>query len=166
MKKLLICALAALFCLSAHAQLYVGGGIKVQSGDPTTVAIAPEVGYSFNEHWAVGGVLGFSHFDYLNVFEISPYARFTFLDLGPAKLFVDGGLSVAIASPKGGDDFSAFEIGVKPGIAIPLTENLSFVGHVGFLGFTDNDDGVPGYGDGFGFSLSGNNFTAGLYYSF
>lgn len=41
-----------------------------------------------------------------------------------------------------------------------------FVAHVGFLGYTANEDGVPGYEDGFGINLDGNDILCGLYFNF
>ena len=64
MKKILMTMVAAVIAVSASAQVYVGGTLgigvsKVKGGDEvTTYRVLPEVGYSFNDDWAIGTVLG------------------------------------------------------------------------------------------------------------
>lgn len=144
--------------------------------DQTTFSILPEIGYTFNENWAVGGVIGFAYDKQDNAnlkttaFEIAPYARYTYASFGPVSLFADGGFGIAFAKAKNtltdnSEDYTPFEIGIKPGFAIHASDNLSFVAHVGFLGYRDNDD-LSTIKNGLDLSISGNDLSFGVYYNF
>ena len=76
------------------------------------------------------------------------------------------------------DEKFLFSVGVKPGIAFHITDHLSAVGHLGFLGYTNDTSGIlPSENilstlslgiprDGFRFDFSGNTLSVGLYYNF
>ena len=171
MKKVIIIIAAALISLTANAQAYVGGAVSFDSSDPSTYTFAPEVGYSFNSTWSAGVVLGLGgQKDVYNSFYLTPYVRWTFLEDSPVKVFLDGAFCYGSYNPKAANasDLSGFQVAVKPGIAIPVNDRLSFVGHFGYLGYTSADTGfsMNGHADGFGLGLSGNDFSAGLYLSF
>ena len=162
MKKFLTVMACVLFAFTAKAQLYVGGEIgftRNSDADRTYVSIFPEVGYSINDSWAFGASIGFLAENIggikTNLFQINPYARFSFLEIGDAKLFVDGGIGLGF--PKDGD--AQISVGVYPGIAIPLSDHVSFVGHLGGIDY-DITNKV------FGIGVTGNAFTAGVYYNF
>ena len=55
------------------------------------------------------------------------------------------------------DNRVVWGIGIRPGIAIPLTENISVVGHIARLGYFDG---------AFSVGANLNDFRVGLYYSF
>ncbi|MBR1574067.1 MAG: hypothetical protein IJ652_04385 [Bacteroidales bacterium] len=55
------------------------------------------------------------------------------------------------------DNSFSWGLGIAPGLAIPVSENLSFVGHLGRVGY---------YNDTFELGVNGNYFTVGAYYSF
>lgn len=81
-----------------------------------------------------------------------------------------GGVGFAFAKAEStivsaSEDYTLFEIGFKPGLAIPVTGNLSFVGYVGFLGYRDND-GLSTQDNGFCLNVGGNDVSFGIYYSF
>ena len=167
-----------------NAQGYVGGGVGFQTtsqGDNTTTIIKfqPEVGYTLDENWAVGIALGYGHTKNAvevngietsvktNVYGINPYARYTFAKFDKVNLFVDGG--VEYVHTKAGDaKNNQFAIGLKPGVAVSLTDDLSFVAHVGFLGYQYNKDDVDGAkaANSFGFDLDGSDLSFGVYYNF
>jgi len=177
MKKFLLTLVVATLSLTASAQVYVGGEVgfwRNYNSNQTTFSLAPEVGYTLSEDWAIGLSLDY---DYLynagskkNSFTVAPYARYTFAKFGPCNLFLDGGLGFATYKYKGASNSNTgWYVGIKPGVAVNLTEKLSFVAHVGFLGYRDSDDDHPyrAFGsDGFGFNVDGNNLTFGLYYNF
>ncbi len=168
MKKLILVAVAAMLALTAHAQFYVGGrvGLMANSGY-TNLTILPEVGYNLNEKMSVGTVIGYDFDSWKDTetrgsFEIRPYFRYAFLQLGPATLFADAQVQLSlnhshdlILDTK--DNGFTWGIGIAPGLAIPLTENLSFVGHLGRVGYYDGS---------FELGVNGNYFTVGAYYSF
>lgn len=182
MKKLFLTLVVALVSVAASAQLYVGGEVgywRDYQANQTEFSIAPEVGYNLSDKWALGLSFGYVH-NYvgdenhltdgtkINAVTVNPYARFTYAKFGPVKLFLDGGFNVDAVKVKDADDSSiAWGIGVKPGVSVNLTEKVSFVAHVGFLGFQDADDDIASaYKRGFGFDIDGNKLQFGLYYNF
>lgn len=182
MKKFLLMIAVALVSVAASAQVYVGGEVSYwrnHQDNNTTFSIAPEVGYTLSDKWGIGVSLEYAH-NYtglqshltegqkVNSFSVNPYARYTYAKLGPVNLFLDGGFEFATAKIKDADDsYTAWNIGIKPGVAVNLTKKLSFVAHVGFLGYQDADDELASTIDrGFGFHLSGNDLKFGLYYNF
>ena len=164
--------------LVANAQLYVGGELgfwrEWQDGANTTnLTILPEIGYNLSDNLAIGTVIGWEY-AYVqgikaNGLTVAPYLRYTFFKWDNVNVFVDGGFGFATAKVKGMDAQNAWSVGLKPGVAVNLTEKLSFVTHFGFLGYRDSDDeiGPEIFGrNGFGLDLNGNNLTFGLYYNF
>lgn len=165
MKKLVLTLALVFGMLTANAQFFVGGefGLTYDGGsENTTIKIAPELGYAFNDMWTVAGSIGYTHEDNYNSFYIAPYARWTFFKKDFLSLLVDGGFGVSVGKHKGLDSESGFEIGFKPGISFDLTDNFSLVAHCGFLGYRDkfNDNSVSGL------SLKGEDLSFSLYYKF
>ena len=175
MKKFFLTMAFAVSALAINAQGFVGGEVGMWRdwhANSTEFTLAPEVGYSLSDKFAIGVALNFNHFynDGLKVngFGVNPYARYSFAKLGPVSLFADGEFAFGTFKVKdGGDAMNSWEIGIKPGAALTLTKHLSFVTHVGFLGYRDADDGIRDMVDtGLGFRLSGYDLTFGLYYNF
>lgn len=180
MKKILMTLAAVAVAATMNAQVYVGGGIGFQTSSndgntSTTIKLIPEVGYTLDENWAVGIALGYAQNNVkvggekvkVKVFQVSPYARWTFVKFDRVNLFVDGGVSYQHEDADG-TKTNDFGVGLKPGVAVNLTDKLSFVTHVGFLGYTYSKLDVSGAKatNSFGFDLDGNNLTFGLYYNF
>ena len=185
MKKILMTIAAAFVAVTMSAQIYVGGSVAVNSfssqkfaGDRSETAFKfmPEVGYNLNEEWAIGCALGYESdkFNMINdpsgnfasesAFSINPYARYTYLKAGKVNLFVDGGVEFTSASKA---DWTRLAFGVKPGLAVNLTDQISFVSHLGFIGFDQiNPDGDDNNTTKVGVDLSGANLTFGLYFNF
>jgi hypothetical protein len=180
MKKLFSLIAVAFVAMSVNAQVYVGGSLGIDAwssqknaGDrsETTFTILPEVGYNLNDEWAVGTVIGYVSDKWVGVngisesaFTFNPYARYTYLKAGKVSLFVDGGVDFTTASKA---DWTELAIGFKPGLAVSLTDNISFVSHLGFIGFDEfNPDGDDNNTTNFGLNLSGSNLTFGLYFNF
>lgn len=180
MKKIFSVIAATLVAVSVNAQVYVGGSLSVNAwssqknaGDKseTTFKIMPEVGYNLNDEWAIGTVIGYVSDKWTgvnglseNAFVFNPYARYTFLKAGKVSLFVDGGVDFTTASKA---DWKEFAVGLKPGLAVSLSDNISFVSHVGFIGYDVlNPDGDDNNISNFGLDLSGENLTFGLYFNF
>ncbi len=170
MKKVLVFLFVIMAALSAKAQVYVGGSLSVWGGDDvTSFGIAPEVGYNFNDKWAVGGVLEFDHSKVnglkTNGFALAPYARYTFFENDILRVFADGGFGFSTVGVKDhGDNVNGFEVGIRPGLALKLTDHLSVLTKVGFFGY--RDDYMLNTLNGGGFSLSGQDLSFGLYYTF
>jgi len=183
MKKILSLIAVAFVAMSVNAQVYVGGSVSVNAwssqklaGDrsETTFKILPEVGYNLNDEWAIGAVIGYQSDKWEgvegieckseNAFTFNPYARYTFLKSGKVSLFVDGGVDFTTASKA---DWNEIAVGFKPGLAVSLTDNISFVSHVGFIGWDQfNPDGDDNNISKFGLDLSGANLLFGLYFNF
>lgn len=69
MKKLFVsCMIAFMAICSVGAQeVYIGGGFTVGSEDSEFVfQISPEVGCHLTDQWAVGGEIGYTHYDDYN----------------------------------------------------------------------------------------------------
>jgi len=186
MKKILMTLAAAFVAVSMSAQVYVGGSIGVDAwssqknaGDrsETVFSIAPELGYNLNDEWAIGAVVSYTSNKWAGItdnltgltisesaFTINPYVRYTYLKAGKVNLFVDGGFNYISATK---NDWTGLAVGLKPGLAVNLTDNISFVSHLGFIGWQQlNPDGDDNNINKTGVDLSGNNLTFGLYFNF
>ena len=182
MKKILMTLVAAFATLQMSAQVYVGGSLgvaSVKNGNAdaeTTYKVIPEVGYNINDEWAVGVKLGYqkgaaalgqgAYGQDVNteLFQIAPYARYTVVNSKLVNVFVDGGLGFGSYKDLG----TEFNIGLRPGVALNLTDNLSFVAHFGFVGFetfSPDADGVDS-SNAVGVDFDQNNLTFGLYWNF
>lgn len=171
MKKVLLVVTVLMVTMAVKAQgIYVGGSLSAwrnTTENTTNFAIAPEVGYNFNETWAIGSELVYSH-DYvegikLNSFAIAPYIRWSFYENDAVRLFLDGTATVGFNKVKDGDTFKYGQIGLRPGIAVRMNDHFSFVAKYGFLGYQRN---VNGEGDAFGLDLSSENLSIGFHYEF
>lgn len=122
----------------------------------------------------------------MNSFSIAPYIRYNFVEFGPAKLFVEGSIGYSNIKTDGLPKISsssssssigsisnkeaklnAFEIAVRPGISVDISQNLSVITKVGSLGFltakeSDSDMKITR----FGFSVDSYNILLGLNYHF
>lgn len=171
MKKIFLLAVVAIMAISASAQnWYLGGSIgfnhvKVDDEKTSNFTIAPEVGYNLNSNWAIGAALDYTwEKDSYNVFTIQPYARYSFFrtENNLLSLFVDGGFGLGFISPDEGDSTTVWSIGLKPGLALNVTEKFSFVAHVGFFGYEDYKEA----GKHTGLGLDFNKLSFGFYYNF
>ena len=189
MKKLFTLALVAIAALGASAQdAYIGGRFgfmhEENRGKAATneFSILPEFGYNINKSWAVGTTIGYEYTHWngtgtdLHLFNFNPYARWSFFRTSNnlVQLFVDGGAGIGLGQYDYGKDNDdnhtavTWNVGLRPGVAINLTNKFSIVAHMGFLGYegANNaayDGGKPRRG---GFMLDGNDLTLGFYYNF
>ena len=180
MKKIMMTLAAVCVAATMNAQVYVGGGLGVATssydGNSTTIwSILPEVGYNINDKWAVGMTVGYGESrvkvkngatEKVKTFQVSPYARYTFVKFDKVNLFVDGGVGYKHEN-NAGTKTNTFAVGFKPGVAVNLNEKLSFVAHVGFLGYENEKvKGDDKSTNTFGFDLNGNALSFGVYYNF
>ena len=188
-KVLLTLVLAVITVITANAQVYVGGNLRlwrntVNDADLTDIKITPEIGYSINNNWAAGIAIDYEYGKVSNIkgylWDINPYARFTFYTNGTVSLFVDGGIDYGKNKIKIDDKsygwFDIFSAGLKPGITVKCSKHLSLIAKYGFLGYKKYEDtGLSSmnsqlqkqYGEnGFGLDLNGYNLSVGLYYNF
>lgn len=187
MKKIITTLLLAVAALgtTAHAEgWYIGGrvGFIHQNQNKVTTnefSLQPEVGYNFNDKWAFGGNIGYTYRNYagqdinLNLFNINPYARFTYFRTSNnlVQLFIDGSVGFGIGSTSDGNDTSTactYEIGLKPGIAINITDHFTVLAHLGFVGYQGANDNAKAAGEPErgGVNFDTRNLTIGFYYNF
>jgi len=176
MKKIVMLLFVVCAAMTVSAQVYMGGTAGFwrndkDDADETAFAIAPEIGYNFNEKWAIGSELGYVYSKNVNAsgkentFFIAPYARYTYCETGIVRLFLDGGFGIGSTKIGDGDRETGFEIGIKPGVAIKLNDTFSLITKVGFLGYRD-DYYVGDAGNGFGLGLSGADVRFGFQVNF
>jgi len=184
MKKFLLLAVVMFASLNASAQWYVGGSVgfgsvKPAGGDSEAVfTILPEVGYQLTDKWAVGAIIGYHKGDGVftssqttengmvanlaEEFILNPYARYSAISWKQVTVFFDGNLKFTSVIDSG----TRFGIGVAPGLAVALTDHISFVTHLGFFGFdTFSPKGGGSSQTRFGLDFK-NNCNFGVYYNF
>jgi len=175
MRKLFLLVVIVMATITASAQegVYVGGGISLwrdNDADKTSFSITPDVGYNLSKQWAVGVELAYAHNGKEpkidgNAFALAPYARYSFYENKIVRLFLDMGFGFSTYKEKHADSVNGFEIGVKPGLAVKLNDNFSFITKVGFAGYRD-DYYRNMSGNGFGVALDGENISIGIEYEF
>ena len=79
------------------------------------------------------------------------------------NLFVEGTIGYSSVS-KGHGDY--YEVGIKPGLAVKLSDHVNFITKVGFLGYRGYS---PDHGDNsstFGLNVDASNISFGAIYKF
>ena len=167
----------ALVSVCASAQVYIGGtaGIssnKIGDGDSKTAyKLIPEIGYQFNNKWEAGIEVGIQKGEVCKLsavgdattFTIAPYVRYTAVETKLVDFFFEGTIGYGSVS-KGGGDF--YEVGIKPGLAVKLSNHVDFITKVGFLGYRGYS---PDHGDNwstFGVNVDATNISFGAIYKF
>ena len=157
MKKILVILALSLVALSAKAQVYVGGSLAFAgSGKAAAFTIAPEAGYNFDDNMAAGLSLGLGLAKGMTALSIDPYFRYYFAELGPVRFFGDGHFNFTHNMVSGQAGESTWGIGVRPGVAVNLTDSWSIVAHVARLGY---------YEGAFSFNLNTGS-SIGVFYAF
>jgi hypothetical protein len=172
MKKLILSAtLIMVAWIGMDAQAYkwwAGGRTNFWTNDNvTSFGIAPEVGYHLSPKLTLAASLGFQaenrkcfcNKKKTNGFLLNPYMRYTAFKSGIVLGFVDGGFELGLG------DIDGFQIGLKPGIAVLLTDRFTAATQFGFIGYNDGK-GIAGRSKGVGFDLSGYCTTIAFFYSF
>jgi hypothetical protein len=180
MKKIMMTLAAVCVAATMNAQVYVGGSLGFSSekadydgAEATTIfSVKPELGYNLDENLAVGIALGFTSekdgdADALTTFSVAPYLRYTFVKLDKVNLFVDGEVSYATKK----DTYDKFGIHIKPGVAVNVNDNISFVAKLcaDGLGWSNTKwKNVPNEykTNKFGVDLSTLGLEFGMYYNF
>lgn len=155
MKKIILMAVMAVATLTASAQVYVAGAFdlgvnSVKLGDAdavstTNFSLSPEVGYNFNEMWAVGAELGFGvsktdDVDAITSWRVSPYVRCTFGELGSGvKMFAEAYYAHKWYSQDSAD-WNGWGVGVRPGVSVALGSKWSLVGKMVLFQYSKFDE--------------------------
>lgn len=177
MKKIVLTMMAAMVAVVMDAQIYVGGAVGFQTvshdGDSETAfTLKPEVGYNLNEDWAIGMAVGYGEtgkdLTKVKTFIINPYVRYNAVKLDKVTLFLDGSFAYQSIDPKASYKTNEWGIGVKPGLAVALTDHLSFVSHLGFVGYESSKPDFDGAKatNTFGVAIDANSLDFGLYFNF
>lgn len=178
MKKILMTLAAVAMAATMNAQGYIGGtmgigSMKVGEADAeTTYKFLPEVGYNINNDWAIGVSFGWTKGDMkvlkneldvdgFRTTQVNPYVRYTFVHSKYFNVFSD--LALSYAHINGGGD--AYGVGLTPGIALNLSEKVSFVSKFAFLGWQHAKINKV-KADFFGVDIDATNVQFGLYYNF
>lgn len=168
MKKVFLTLALLLTTMVASAQFYVGGGLsfsndKIGDVDETKITVLPEIGYTINQNWTAGATLGVSWTEDVSTsFSVSPYARYTFANVGKFSFFADAVLELGYIDVENADGEFCWGIGIRPGIGYKLTDKFSICAHVGWLGHEDLGD----IGESTAISIDGTDLSFSLYYSF
>lgn len=189
MKKLLLAAAFVVASLSANAQVYLGGGVSFNSHDPgegdtkTTINLVPEIGYKLEDNLSIGVKLGYAHSKQGDVssndFNFEPYIRYTFAKWNNVGFFGEAGFGYTHYEDKVEKDVAGatvsvktkaneWYIGVRPGVSVDVTKNLTFLTKIGWLGYNNyklDADGAKAQTD-LGFNVSGENLQFSLVYNF
>lgn len=189
MKKFLLAAALVVASLSANAQVYLGGGISLHSEDPgegdtkTTINLVPELGYKLDDKLSIGVKLGYEHSKQgdksSNDYTFEPYVRYTFAKWNKVGVFGEAGFGYTHFEDKVEKEYdhatvtaktkaNKWYIGVRPGVSIDVTNNLTFLTKIGWVGYSSyklDADGAKAQTD-LGLNLSGNNLQFSLVYNF
>lgn len=181
MKKIIIMMVAVFAAVSVKAQdksydAYVGGGISFATqsydGDSETMfVITPEIGYSLNDKFGLGVVLGYgtegSGSEKYTMFAVKPYVRHNVASIGNVNFILDYQVGYQNAGYKDAKT-NTYQIGIAPGLAYSVNSRLAVVTHLGFLGYTNSKPDVDGAKatNEFGFSAKTTDIGLSVYYKF
>lgn len=177
MKKIFMSLAVALVSLCASAQVYVGGtmGIssnKIGDGDSKVAyKFLPEIGYQFNKQWSVGLEFGLQKGNPCTIsavgdqttYEVAPYVRYNFVNSKLFDVFMEGTVGYGRVNKVNAD---IFEIGIKPGVALNLSDKFSLITKVGFLGYRGYSPEHGKSSSTFGLDLDGTNIQFGAIVKF
>lgn len=176
------------------------GGVE---RDGSSYLILPEVSYQLMDNLSVGVQAGYAHgfasfgtmstADFksaltnvmsisanvseddikLNSYTFAPFARYNVLEVGPAKVFIEGSIGYSNIKTEGNAktggkrNFDSFEFALRPGLSIGLGEHLSAIVKIGALGYIsakekESDTKITHYG----LSVDSQNLLLGLNYKF
>lgn len=190
MKKFILGALLGVAALGASAEgLYVGGqvGFWHESSNNSVaknqLTILPEIGYDVDDTWSVGTQIGYDYTHLcglstsVNLFQFNPYARYTFYKSKNnfVHVFVDGTVGIGAGWTSYDTDGHSssktavtYQIGVRPGVKLNFNDHLSFVAHIGMLGYkgANNQAKLGGYKSQGGLLINSNDLEFGVSYSF
>jgi len=145
-------------------KMWIGGRTTLWAGDSeSTIIIAPEVGYHLNKMFTIAASVGFHSYnsDYgndISGFVVNPYIRYNAFKNGVLFGFVDGGVEFGVG------DLEGVQAGLKPGIAVAITNRFTVALQYGFMGYSDGNS--TSRRKGFGIDLSGYQSGMAFFYSF
>ena len=149
-------------------KMWAGGRTTLWAGDgQSTIVIAPEVGYHLNKTFTVAASVGFHSYNFDETPDVSglvfnPYLRYNAFKKGVLFGYVDGGVEFGVGDLKG------VQVGLKPGIAVAITNRFVVALQYGFIGYSDGKGHNFGINrtKGFGLDLSGYQSGLAFFYAF
>ena len=184
MKKIILMAAFAVASVAASAQVYVGGGLGFSSEKAAhvegvdvdalnTIKILPEVGYKLDDKMAVGIGLGFVNAkqgdNKSTSFSIAPYFRYTFVKWGNVGLFADAQFAYENTKVEVNNveaKSNAWSLGIKPGVSVDLSENVTFLAKVGWLGYrSEKPEGMKASSE-FGVGVDATDLSFSMLFNF
>ena len=172
MKKYILSGIIAMTTIwGIGAQDYkwwAGGRTTIWAGEKqSTIVIAPEIGYHLNQKFTVAASVGFHSYNYDDIDDVSglvlnPYVRYNAFKKGVLFGFVDGGVELGLG------DLEGVQAGLKPGIAVAITNRFVVALQYGFIGYSDGKGShfSARRSKGFGLDLSGYQSGLAFFYSF
>lgn len=154
---LVLCGVTTFAYAQERNDFWLGGSVSAWTEKEdgmqrlTNVKIMPEFGYQWHDNWGVGVQLGYIHNQtygtsgnrvHANGLAVNPFVRYSYLKGKVGNLFVDGTVGY------GYNKYSALdtkehnlEVGFRPGVGVHVTDNISLIAKVGFLGYEYNKFG-------------------------
>ena len=172
MKKYILSAflvMTTIFSISAQDyKWWAGGKTTLWAGDnESTVIVAPEIGRHLNQYFTAAASIGFHSYssDYVDDISgivLNPYIRYNAFKKGVLFGYIDGGAEFGLG------DFDFFQVGLKPGIAVAITNRFVVALQYGFIGYSDGKGvGLPNIrSKGIGIDLSGYQSGLAFFYCF
>lgn len=154
-RYLLVVLVIVCSCLESNARWFVGGTFGTgYRKEKFGLVFKPQVGFEFNDRWAVGlaGGLAFSDGDVMDI--VNPYLRFNCWNNGSFYIDVKASADMTICN-------SSYLVGLKPSLRYAFNDHWQLATDVGILG-VDIDDGDVGSA----FVLSATNVELALIYRF
>ena len=148
MKKLVL-VLAIVFAgvMTSNAQVWVGGALGAQvEKNYTEFQIAPEIGYTINNHWQVALGVDYNYQNAKdlwtnNFLYLQPYLRYVGGTIGHKfSLFADLCGDFGLLDGQG-----AYAVTLQPGIAWAATEKFTAAFRFAKIGYDHNIYGVDGF---------------------
>ena len=135
MKKfILTLVVACAMAVSANAQFYGSGSVGFDLSSSNGVSssawhIAPGFGYSFSEKSSVGLYLELGGAGGSFEWSFNPYYRYRFASVKNISFFADAAFEIGQV-----EKITEWGIGIAPGISYALSDRMSIVAHVAYLG--------------------------------
>ncbi len=179
-------------------RLYFGPKVGYDFNDKWAIALAFDYGSGDKTNTCNYSPSGNVYKSYTSShnFLVTPFVRYTFAKSGIVSFYVDGGISIGWGKNKSHEDDSnvyddehdavesicskshSFDVGLRPGMLIDLSDHVALELDLGFLGYTYrkntndviySDSGKSGYtstSNGFGFCGNGGNVIFGVIWKF
>lgn len=135
-------------------RFFMGGALTFWNdtkAKSVTFDFCPEIGYLFNDRWGIGMMLGYEYEKETedgikhtaSGLKVGPFARYYYLHRGPFNLYLDGGFALDWVKTKNHATHAThkdngFEVGIRPGACVDLTEGLCLCLRMGFIGYRNS----------------------------